>query len=310
MLFLPCLCHLLTKYVTIGFPFTLMNILPRLRSRILVAAWHLAMNTFPTPSFASLPGPTLCSRPSDTRKTCSLSVGSNLQRLPERAPLRRAGGEYRTAAGPAGRQQGEGPPRETRGSPAPVSAPAGQVALRPPSRISHRATTPQGESEGPRRPQPWGAGRPRPRGQPHNSMVRAHRPVDPRDLRQPIQARAPDHRDDGGPGLDQPRSAARRRRPVPLQRSQLGAAAIFLEERARGEGSPQPGRSAFLPPPALPRPPLLLSSHLAPSKETSSPHSSYPQCEESHYLFHSYQRKENKLIKQELWRNRHKPPSW
>lgn len=48
----------------------------------------------------------------------------------------------------------KGHPGRGGGSPAPVSAPAGQVALRSPSRVSHRATTPQGESEGPRRPQP------------------------------------------------------------------------------------------------------------------------------------------------------------
>lgn len=133
----------------------------------------------------------------------------------------------------------KGHPGRGGGSPAPVSAPAGQVALRSPSRVSHRATIPQGESEGPRRPQP-----------------RAHEGHVPGDSRPTLwfahtgpsthvtsgsQSRRgppPDHRDDGDPGLDQPRSATRRRRQVPLQRSQLGAAAIFLEERARGEGSP------------------------------------------------------------------------
>lgn len=113
-----------------------------------------------------------------------------LQRLPERAHLR-AWREYRTAAGPAGRQEGEGPPRARRGQPCSRLSP-GRAGCPP---VPEPRLTPRDHTTGRKRgaaqaPAP-GARRPRPRGQPPNSMVRAHRPVDPRDLRQPIQARAP-----------------------------------------------------------------------------------------------------------------------
>lgn len=92
----------------------------------------------------------------------------------------------------------------------------------------------------------------------------------PRDPRQPIEARpGPPRRRRLGARAAPP--AARRPSPVPLRCSLLGAAAIFLEERTRGERSPPRGRSELLPPPALPPSPSLLTGHLAPSKETLFP---------------------------------------
>ena len=111
--------------------------------------------------------------------------------------------------------------------------------------------------------------------------------------------RGPDHRDDGGLGIEQPRRAAGRPSPAQLQHSLLGAAAIFLEERLRCEMSPLPvavpNSYCHLP---SPRPPLssslVIKLHL---KKLSSPHSSYPQGKVLHYLFLSYQCKEIKLIR-------------
>lgn len=133
---------------------------------------------------------------------------------------------------------------------------------------SHLATrTPRRKREGSPRPRPPpgaqapapGTRRPRPPG-PVPTLRSAHRPAGPRDVHQPIVARPPDHRDDGGPGLERPARPLAIPTPVPLQRSQLGAAAIFLEERARGEGARPCGLSALLPPPALPRTPLFSSA--------------------------------------------------
>lgn len=159
-------------------------------------------------------------------------------------------------------------------------------------------------------PPPPGAGRPRPRG----AAAELYGPLT-------------------GPPTHVTSGSQSRRGPRPSRCRRPGARAA---SPARSPSPPRPGSTApnsVLPPssrrrgpeakvPLLaaaphsylhrlhpPRPPLL--SALSSFQRNFLPRRArYPQCEELHYPFHSYQRKETKLIRQELWRNRGKPPSW
>jgi len=75
----------------------------------------------------------------------------------------------------------------------------------------------------------------------------AHRPAGSRDPRRPMETKPPHHRDDGGPGLEQPRSAARRplHSPAPALPARCCRHLPGGEDRRRR--IPARGRSALLP---------------------------------------------------------------
>lgn len=111
-----------------------------------------------------------------------------------------------------------------------TSRPRGAVPAPPCPRAQAPARAHEGHVPGDGRPTRWSA----------------HRPAGPRDPQQPMEARPRHHRDDGGPGLDQPHSAAL---------SILRCPALVLPARCcrhlpGGEGQrrrlPPRGRSAVL----------------------------------------------------------------